>query len=71
MSEIINLRQARKRRDRNQKHRESAVKRVKFGADKNEKAVISFIHDRQNRHLDDHKREEADRDFDDTDNQDT
>ena len=55
MSDVINLRQARKQRDRDNKKKDSAVKRVQFGASKAERDVVEFTHNKLNKSLDDHK----------------
>ena len=60
MSEVVNLRQARKQRDRDNKKKDSAVKRVKFGAGKSERDVVEFTRTKLNKKLDDHKLDKPD-----------
>jgi len=60
MSDVINLRQARKQRDRDNKEKRSAVKRVKFGASKSERGVVEFARNKLNKSLDDHKLDKSD-----------
>lgn len=57
MSDIINLKQARKKRDRDQKSKDSAVKRVQFGASKVEKNIVDLAKERLSKKLDGHERE--------------
>ena len=60
MSEVVNLRQARKQRDRDNKKKNSAVKRVKFGARKSERDAVEFTRTKLNKKLDDHKLDKPD-----------
>ena len=55
MSDVINLRQARKQRDRDNKEKNSAVKRVQFGMKKSERDIVKFNRNKLNKNLDDHK----------------
>ena len=55
MSDVINLRQARKQRDRDNKEKNSAVKRVQFGMKKSERDIVKFNRNKLNKILDDHK----------------
>lgn len=55
MCDIINLKQARKQRDRDAKHKVSAVKRVQFGQSKNDKNVVEILSKNFVKKLDDHK----------------
>lgn len=55
MSDVINLRQARKQRDRDNKEKNSAVKRVQFGMKKSERDIVEFTRNKLNKNLDDHK----------------
>ena len=55
MSDVINLRQARKQRDRDNKEKNSAVKRAQFGLKKSERDVVEFNRTKLNKKLDDHK----------------
>lgn len=57
MCDIINLKQARKRRQRDDKHKASAVKRVKFGQSRNDKNIVDLRNKTLESKLDDHKRE--------------
>lgn len=57
MSDIINLKQRRKQRERDAKNKDSAVKRVKFGASKAEKNIVDLSQTRLSKTLDDHKRD--------------
>jgi len=56
MSDIINLKQARKQRERDAKQKDSAVKRVKFGQSKVDKNIVDLSKTRLEKKLDDHKR---------------
>lgn len=55
MSDVINLRQARKQRDRDNKEKKSAVKRVQFGTRKSEHDIVEFTRNKLDKKLDDHK----------------
>ncbi|MEP3232306.1 MAG: DUF4169 family protein [Hyphomicrobiales bacterium] len=55
MSDVINLRQARKQRDRDNKEKNSAVKRVQFGIKKSERDIVEFTRNKLNKNLDGHK----------------
>lgn len=57
MCDIINLKQARKQRARDEKHKDSAVRRVKFGQNKIEKNVVDLSNNAFEKKLDDHKRD--------------
>lgn len=57
MCDIINLKQARKQRDRDAKHKVSAIKRVQFGQSKNDKNVVEILSKKLVKKLDDHKRD--------------
>lgn len=57
MCDIINLKQARKQRERDAKYKNSAVKRVKFGRSKIEKNVVELSNNKFAKKLDDHKRD--------------
>ncbi|MCY1705604.1 DUF4169 family protein [Pannonibacter sp. SL95] len=61
--DIINLRQARKQRDRKQRELESAENRRKFGRTKAEKALDETTGQKAERHLDGHRigRDDGDR----------
>lgn len=56
MSEIINLKQARKKRGRDAKDKDSAVRRVQFGQSKSDKKIVDLSLTRLSKKLDDHKR---------------
>lgn len=60
MSEVVNLRQARKQRDRDNKKKDSAVKRVQFGASKSDRDVVEFDRTKRDKTLDDHKLDKPD-----------
>ena len=60
MSDVINLRQARKQRDRDNKKKDSAVKRVQFGASKSDRGIVEFTRNKLNKNLDDHKLDKSD-----------
>jgi len=55
MSDVINLRQARKQRDRDNKEKNSTVRRAQFGTSKSERGVVEFTRNKLNKSLDDHK----------------
>lgn len=57
MSEIVNLRQARKRKARADKDAQAAENRVKFGRTKAQKAEDAARADKARSELDGHKRE--------------
>lgn len=52
MAEIVNLRQARKRKERAAKERQAAGNRAKFGRTREEKRREALEADRDRRHLD-------------------
>jgi hypothetical protein len=58
MAEIINLRTARKRRDRSEKEMLAATNRASFGRAKSEKKLTKAEQDLATKHLDDHKRDD-------------
>jgi hypothetical protein len=58
MTEIVNLRQARKRAERMRKEAEAAANRAKHGMTKAERAQIEAEETRANRTLDQVKRED-------------
>lgn len=58
MSEIINLRRARKQRNRDNKAKDSTVKRAAFGESKASRNVVELSNARLNKTLDHHKRDE-------------
>ncbi|MEP1441867.1 MAG: DUF4169 family protein [Hyphomicrobiales bacterium] len=60
MSEVINLKQARKQRNRDNKKKDSAVKRAQFGARKSERDVVEFTRTKLDKKLDDHKLDKPD-----------
>ena len=60
MAEIINLRRARKQRTRDEKERQAAVARTAFGRSKAERASDRAAKRRLERHLDGHRRDDAD-----------
>jgi len=60
MSDIINLKQARKQRERDAKQKDSAVKRVKFGQSRVDKNIVDLSKTRLEKKLDDHKRDSSD-----------
>lgn len=60
MSDVINLRQARKQRDRDNKEKNSAVKRVQFGTKKSDRDIVEFNRTKLNKKLDDHKLDKPD-----------
>ncbi len=55
MGDIINLKNARKQRERDNKNKESAIKRVKFGAKRDEKNIIKLSQEKHEKKLDNHK----------------
>ncbi|TLP48459.1 DUF4169 family protein [Cohaesibacter sp. CAU 1516] len=55
MTEIINLRQARKARNRQEKEKQAEANRALFGRTKGQKAKDKAEADKLNRHLDGHK----------------
>ena len=55
MSEIINLRQARKARNRQDKEKQAETNRALFGRTKGQKARDKAEAEKQKRHLDSHK----------------
>jgi hypothetical protein len=57
LSEIVNLRLARKRKDRAEAEREAAERRVLFGRSKAEREAESERRERERRALDGHRRE--------------
>lgn len=57
MGEIVNLRQARKRRDREAREIEADANRIKHGLSKAEKALSSARRDHDARKLDGHRLE--------------
>ena len=63
MAEIINLRQARKQRDRTQREAEAAENRRKFGRTKSERVRDDAEDDQARRHLDGHRLERKDGDL--------
>jgi len=60
MAEIINLRQARKQRDRQEKESRAAANRVRFGRTKAERRQARDEEARKARDLDGKRREEGD-----------
>lgn len=58
MAEIVNLRQARKRKARDGKDRDAEANRLKFGRTKGEKAKSALETERATRTLDGHKRDD-------------
>ena len=60
MSDVINLRQARKQRDRDNKEKNSAVKRAQFGIKKSEHNIVELDRTKLNKKLDDHKLDKPD-----------
>jgi hypothetical protein len=57
MAEIINLRQARKKKARAEKEARAAENRVSFGRSKAEKKLTQAERDKAESHLDSHKRD--------------
>lgn len=55
MAEIVNLRQARKRRERDERAHAAAENRIRFGRTKGEKAAEDVRRDRTARDLDGHR----------------
>ncbi|SDR63301.1 protein of unknown function [Rhizobiales bacterium GAS191] len=66
MSEIVNLRLARKRRDRSAKEEVAAKNRLAFGETKAEREHKRLLADKAVRHLDAHKLDPQHRARDDT-----
>lgn len=60
MSDIINLRLARKRKDRAAKERQAEENRTRFGRSKSEKSEARALAEREARLLDGHKRDRDD-----------
>ena len=60
MSDIINLRQARKQRNRDNKEKNSAVKRAQFGTKKSEHKIVELNRSKLDKKLDDHKLDKPD-----------
>lgn len=60
MSDIINLRLARKRKARTDKERQAEENRVRFGRSKIEKLEARALAERETRLLDGHKRDRTD-----------
>lgn len=58
MAEIINLRQARKRKVRSEKETQADENRVKFGRTKASKSLLKKNKDLETRKIDSHKRED-------------
>lgn len=58
MAEIINLRTARKRRERSEKETVAANNRASFGRPKSEKKLTKAEQDLAAKHLDDHRRDD-------------
>lgn len=58
MKSVINLRQARKRRERDEKRAKGDAKAAQFGRSKAQKAEAGAAQARNTRHLDGHKRDE-------------
>ena len=56
-AEIVNLRRARKMRDRQERETEAAARRADFGRSKAEKAESTARRDHDQRRLDGHQRE--------------
>ena len=59
-AEIINLRRARKKRDRAQREADAAAKRALFGQTKVEKTITKAESEAATRKFDAHRREEED-----------
>lgn len=59
---VINLRGARKRKERDSAERRASENRAKFGRSKSEKERDRKIEDKVTRHLDDHRIERPDDD---------
>lgn len=57
MAEIVNLRRARKQKDRETRAEEAAVRRRQFGRTKAEKQADATTRDREARHINGHRRE--------------
>ncbi|TWT02025.1 DUF4169 family protein [Reyranella sp. CPCC 100927] len=62
MAEIVNLRQARKRKARAEREQSAEANRLKFGRPKAEKAHDRLENERATRVHDSHRREDADDD---------
>ena len=60
MAEIVNLRQARKRKARDDKDKAAEANRIAFGRTKAEKQVTRLEKARADKTLDGHKREDED-----------
>jgi hypothetical protein len=60
MAEIINLRQARKRKAKADKEAKAAANRAAFGRAKDERSLEDARRDRERRHIDSHKRDTPD-----------
>ncbi len=58
MAEIINLRTARKRRERSEKEAVAATNRASFGRSKSEKQLTKAEQVLEQKRLDDHKRDD-------------
>ena len=56
-ADIINLRQARKSRARREKEEQASQNRVQFGRSKAEKQLTALNRDKDQRHLDAHRRD--------------
>jgi hypothetical protein len=63
-AEIVNLRLARKRRDRSAREEQAAQNRLSFGETKAERERKRLLADKAGRDLDAHRREPLDRDSD-------
>jgi hypothetical protein len=61
MGEVVNLRQARKRRDRDARESEAEAKRLKHGLSKAEKGVSAARRDQDARKLEGHRLEPGSR----------
>nr|WP_321456348.1 DUF4169 family protein [uncultured Cohaesibacter sp.] len=57
MGNIVNLRQARKAKARNEKEKQAEANRARFGQTKAQKTKARFEADKLERHLDGHKRD--------------
>ena len=58
MAEIVNLRQARKRRIREEKDRQAAQNRASHGRTRSQKSVEALTRDKARAFLDGHRRDE-------------
>ncbi len=58
MATIVNLRQFRKRKEREEKEEAAAVNRAAFGRPKAEKELTEAVKDLDKRRLDDHQRDD-------------